>query len=90
MKTIKEKLNYIIEEFKHIETIIEEFENVKSIIQDRQPKMQIKDFRKAALKKYKPKNYQRHKILKKARTKAHSVLADSERTISNNLKEVRT
>jgi hypothetical protein len=77
MKSIKEKLYFILEEL----------ETFKSIVKKSKPQIQIKDFKKDILKKYKPKNYTREKILKKARKKAHNTLANVQRTMSNNLKD---
>ncbi len=50
------------------------------------PKIQRKDVTKQVLKDSKPKDFNREAILKKARKKAHSVVADLKREMSNDIK----
>ncbi len=76
---ILEKLNYIIESL----------ETFKMIIKDIKPVVQKKDIKKAVLKKYRPKDFARDKILRNARKKAHTVVANMKRRISGRLREIR-
>lgn len=67
--------------------ILENFEVFKKVVKDNKPHIKIKDFGKHLLRKYKiGKDHKRHKILKNARKKAHSAIANSKRNISNKLK----
>jgi hypothetical protein len=67
--------------------IVENLQVFKTVVKNIKPHIKIKDFKSQVLKKHRlGKDYKRHSILKKARSKAHSSKANSKRNVSNNLK----
>ena len=50
------------------------------------PKVKQTDTKKSTLKAHSPKDYEREGILKRARKRAHTALANRKRRISNELK----
>ena len=71
---------------KNLQSILEEMKYFKSIVKNMTPSIKSSDIKKTLLKNKVTKDHLRHSILKKARKKAHTMLANTKRNISNNLK----
>lgn len=67
--------------------ISEKLELFRKEVKNNKPHIEIKNFKKQMLKKHRiNKDYKRENILKKARKKAHNIIADSKRDLSNEIR----